>query len=275
MRPILSSILLTTLALCTLSAWSQSRPQGVALPATPILNQTVPAAPQNMRLLPEGQRGKVSQFIEYQDGKLHIVAEDSTLDSVLMAVSQVTGARVEMPAGLQSERIAVSLGPAPMADVIRALLDSSRFNYLILGSPAHPEIIGSIVIKLRNPSAAAQASAATPAANQAGLPAVPVAGQPVTPQAVARQALYQKFLAAQQSQQQQQPLAQQPQAIQQFQQQQLMQQQLLQQQQQQQQLLAQQQQQQQLMLQQQQQQMAQRQEQVQEMGNAPEPQDQQ
>jgi hypothetical protein len=268
LSPTRSSISLLALALC-----AQSPQRAAALPARPVLNQTVPATPptirQNMRLLADGQRGKVAQFIEYQDGKLHIVAEDSTLDGVLQAISQVTGARIDLPAGLQPERIAVTLGPAPMADVVRALLDSSRFNYVILGSPAHPEAIGSIVIKLRNPSnAPVQAASAMPGTNQPGLPGAPVAGQPLakdfygqarlpnslTPQeaALSRQELYQKYMSAQQNQRQQQQLIQQQQLVQQ--------QQLLQQQQ--------------LIQQQQQQQLIRQQEQAQEMGNPTAPQEQ-
>jgi hypothetical protein len=209
LHPIRPAISLTILVLCSISGvWAQAAQPATAMPPRPVLGVSSPQnMHQNLHLLADGQKGQVAQFIEYQDGKLRIIAEDSTLDRVLQAVSQVTGTRIELPSGLQPERIAVTLGPAPMADVIRALLDSSRFNYVILGSPSHPENISSVVIKLRDPSNnPVQAVSAVPTPAQPYFPAVPAAaltGQPLpggaTQQAIlAQQQAYQNYVAAQQ-----------------------------------------------------------------------------
>ena len=222
-------VLLLAVAVCALSATAQNpAPYPVA---KPVAKNAAPL--QSVRLLPDSQKGQIAQFIEYQEGKLRVVAEDSTLDSVLQAISQVTGTRIELPPGMLSERIAVTLGPAPMAEVMHALLDSSRFNYVIMGSPQQPDAISSIVIKLRAPNAPLQPGSVTP--GQPGYPGTPVTGQPfngapqpygATAESIqAQQARYQQYVAAQQDQQQKLQLMQQQQQQQLMQQQQLVQQQ--------------------------------------------------
>jgi len=47
---------------------------------------------------------------------------------------QQTGAEIEIPSA--TERVVTHLGPGPARDVMADLLNGSRFNYVLLGSPA-------------------------------------------------------------------------------------------------------------------------------------------
>lgn len=62
------------------------------------------------------------------------MAENSTLADVLNAVRQKTGAVIESPPSAARERVVISIGPAPANDVLTALLNGSKFDYIILGS---------------------------------------------------------------------------------------------------------------------------------------------
>src|SRR5262245_60317508 len=72
--------------------------------------------------------------VSYSNGMLGIVAENSTLADVLTAVRQKTGTNIDAPASAASERVVISIGPAPANSVLAALLNGSRFDYIILGS---------------------------------------------------------------------------------------------------------------------------------------------
>lgn len=72
--------------------------------------------------------------VSYNAGQLSIVAENSTLADVLNAVRQKTGAVIESPPSAARERVVISIGPAPANDVLTALLNGSKFDYIILGS---------------------------------------------------------------------------------------------------------------------------------------------
>lgn len=94
----------------------------------------------------------------FQDGLLTIVAENSTLGDILRAVHAKTGAIVDVP-GNATERVVSQLGPAPAREVLAALLNGSRFNYVILGSAANPDAVQQIVLTSKSGEGGAVASA--------------------------------------------------------------------------------------------------------------------
>jgi hypothetical protein len=59
-----------------------------------------------------------------------------------------TGALLELPAG-RNERVFGRWGPGPARDVLAALFNGSRFNYLMLGTTANPAGLSRIVLSLR------------------------------------------------------------------------------------------------------------------------------
>jgi hypothetical protein len=72
--------------------------------------------------------------VSFQDGLLRIHTERATLSQVLFEVQRQTGAEIAIPAGAESEEIAVELGPAPAREVLAALLNGSRYNFIFVGN---------------------------------------------------------------------------------------------------------------------------------------------
>lgn len=105
--------------------------------------------------LPSGPTGPIQQVpldwmapvapqVAYEKGQLTIVAPNSTLGDILRAVRKQTGAEIEIPDA--KERVVTHLGPGPARDVIAELLNGSRFNYVLLGSPQDPTVLTRVVL---------------------------------------------------------------------------------------------------------------------------------
>ena len=73
------------------------------------------------------------------------MAENSTLADILRAVRTQTGAAIEVPPNA-TERVVAHLGPGPARDVLAALLNGSHFNYVMLGSAAHPDSVDRLIL---------------------------------------------------------------------------------------------------------------------------------
>jgi hypothetical protein len=111
--------------------------------------------------LPSGTRGPVPQIpldaipavapqISYQDGMLTIVAPNSTLGDILRGVRKHTAADIDIPT-TASERVATRLGPGPAREVVAELLNGSRFNYVLLGSPENANLLVRVVLVAKTP----------------------------------------------------------------------------------------------------------------------------
>jgi len=104
-----------------------SGPTGRAVPQMP-LDSIKPIAPQ----------------VTFQNGQLTIDAPNSTLADVLRAVKKQTNADIEIPDA--TDRVATHLGPGPARAVVAELLNGSKFNYVLLGSPDDPNLLTKVVL---------------------------------------------------------------------------------------------------------------------------------
>jgi len=106
--------------------------------------------------LPSGPLGPLPQFpldslpavppqVNFEDGQLTISTPNSTLGDVLRAVHSKTLADMEIPAGA-TDRVALHLGPGPAREVVATLLNGSRFNYVLLGTPGDPAKLAKVVL---------------------------------------------------------------------------------------------------------------------------------
>jgi hypothetical protein len=102
-------------------------------PPPPTLEQTPPTAPN----------------VTLRNGELTIDAQNSTLSQVLHAVQTLTGASVEIPGGASSERVVTHLGPGQPSDVLKTLLNGSKFDYVILGVNGDPGGVQKIILTPR------------------------------------------------------------------------------------------------------------------------------
>ncbi|HEX4066532.1 MAG TPA: hypothetical protein VHZ09_10960 [Acidobacteriaceae bacterium] len=87
--------------------------------------------------------------ITCRGGELTVVAENSTLGSILTAVQGCIGIRFDVPADSREERTFVHLGPAPVPAVLRSLLESSGDDFVIEPSASNPDAIQSVILIAR------------------------------------------------------------------------------------------------------------------------------
>jgi hypothetical protein len=129
--------------------------------------------------LPSGPQGPVPQVpldaiapvapqVSYQDGQLTIVAPNSTLGDILRGVRKHTSADIEIPP-TASERVVTRLGPGPAREVMAELLNGSRFNYILLGSPDNANLLVRVVLVAKT------GDTPTPAAGDKAAPSAEVA----------------------------------------------------------------------------------------------------
>jgi hypothetical protein len=108
----------------------------------PPLPYTGPTGP--IQQVPLDWMAPLSPQVTYDRGQLTIVALNSTLGDILRAVRKQTGAEIDIPEA--KERVVTHLGPGPARDVIAELLNGSRFNYVLLGSPADQSVLTRVVL---------------------------------------------------------------------------------------------------------------------------------
>lgn len=121
------------------SAHSQKKKKQQELPP-------LPSGPTGQKLqpLPLDSLTPVLPQVSYENGQLTIVAPNSTLGDILRAVRKQTGAEIEIPSA--TDRVVTHLGPGPARDVMAELLNGSRFNYVLLGSPEDPAALTRVVL---------------------------------------------------------------------------------------------------------------------------------
>jgi len=136
--PILLSLLWST-AYATQQHTAHKRPAKAVQPA-PDPPPAPPPPPPTLEQMPA-----VAPEVRFSHGQLTIVAENSTLSDILRAVHAQTGAAIEVPPNA-TERVATHLGPGPARDVLATLLNGSHFNYVMVGSPMHPDSVDRLIL---------------------------------------------------------------------------------------------------------------------------------
>lgn len=112
--------------------------------------RTLPAKQEQSALpLSAGQTVPRPPMVTYFRGQLTIVAENSSLADILSAVCKETGAVVDLRPGSGSDRVASRMGPGPARDMLAALLNGSRFDYVMTASPSNPAGVEHIILIAR------------------------------------------------------------------------------------------------------------------------------
>jgi hypothetical protein len=153
--------------------------------------QRKPKKPVQLAPLPSGPTGPVQQIpldsiapvppqVSYQNSRLTIVAPNSTLGDVLRAVRKQTGAEIDIPSA--PERVVTHLGPGPAREVVAELLNGSRFNYVLLGSPADDALLTRVVLVAKTGPDTVSPPSGPSLAEQQQLGIVPNSAAPVVPQ---------------------------------------------------------------------------------------------
>lgn len=134
----------------------------------------LPSGPtgQAVPQVPLDSIGAVPPQVVFEHNQLTIIAPNSTLADILRAVRKQTGADIEVPAA--PERVVTHLGPGPARDVVSELLNGSRFNYILLGSPSDDSVLTRVVLVPKGPDNVGPMNpGAQPGNVQASIPAQP------------------------------------------------------------------------------------------------------
>ncbi len=118
----------------------QPAPTSVATAATiPVPQPVVSPAPS-----PEPMAA-----VNYAQGQLTVVSQSASLGTVLKMISAKTGAVIDVAPELQNEPVVAQIGPSAVRDVMTALLDSPKIDYIIMGSGAAPGGLGRVLVRTR------------------------------------------------------------------------------------------------------------------------------
>jgi hypothetical protein len=135
-------VILVSVSLCGLSSASSHSQRKAKKPQLPPL----PSGPLGpVPQVPLDSTPAVAPHVSYTGGQLTIIAPNSTLGDILRAVRKQTSAEMDVPASA-NERVVTQLGPGPAREVVAELLNGSRFNYVLLGSPADASALTRVVL---------------------------------------------------------------------------------------------------------------------------------
>jgi hypothetical protein len=87
--------------------------------------------------------------VHYAQGQLTVTSQNASLGTVLKLISTKTGAAIDVAPELQNEPVVAQIGPSPIKDVMSALLDSPRIDYIIMGSGAADGGLQRILVRTR------------------------------------------------------------------------------------------------------------------------------
>ena len=117
--------------------------------------------PQQSQPLPGTAGPAVPPVVTYRDGLLTVQAMNSSLSSVLSAIRSKAGIEFEGAENV-SERVAISLGPAPEGEVLSAILAGSRYDFVAIGRADSPAIVQRVILTVKNKTGGAQEAQAQP-----------------------------------------------------------------------------------------------------------------
>jgi hypothetical protein len=103
-------------------------------------------------------------LVTYREGLLTVQAANSSLNSVLTAIRSKTGIEFEGQENV-SDRVALSLGPAPAGEVLSAIFSGSKFGFVAIGRPDNPAIVQRVILTPKTQPGAVAAAQPQPRQN--------------------------------------------------------------------------------------------------------------
>ena len=127
------------------------QPSPAASPVvTPLAANLAPApvsAPATMAPAPTPEP---TATVHYAQGQLSVTSQNASLGMVLKLISAKTGATIDLAPELQNEPVVAQIGPSAVRDVMTALLDSPKIDYIIMGSGAADGGLQRILVRTRH-----------------------------------------------------------------------------------------------------------------------------
>lgn len=87
--------------------------------------------------------------VQYAQGLLTVTSQNASLGMVLKLISAKTGATIDLAPELQNEPVVAQIGPSAARDVMTALLDSPKIDYIVMGSSAANGGLGRVLVRTR------------------------------------------------------------------------------------------------------------------------------
>jgi hypothetical protein len=100
--------------------------------------------------------------VSYNNGLLWVDARKATLAEVLYQVHLRTCADIPIPAGAEQEQVVMTAGPGPAKDVLAAVLNGSRFNFVLVGTAQDQNSLRSVILTPKMDGGFQQVMTATP-----------------------------------------------------------------------------------------------------------------
>ena len=133
--------------------------RGAQIPGATVTAPTASQSQQPVSRTDSPVGPAVAPVVTYRDGLLTVQALNSNLSSVVTAIRNKTGIEFEGAENI-TERVAISLGPAPEGDVLAAIFSGSKYDFVALGRPDSPSIVQRVILTVKNkPGAPAEAQA--------------------------------------------------------------------------------------------------------------------
>lgn len=95
----------------------------------------------------------VAPVVTYHDGLLSVQAMNSNLSSVVTAIRNKTGIEFEGMENI-SERVVLSLGPAPAGEVISAIFSGPKYDFVAIERPDSPGIVQRVMVTVKSKAGA-------------------------------------------------------------------------------------------------------------------------
>jgi hypothetical protein len=107
------------------------------------------ASPEAQGAVQSNQPGAPPPVAEVTAGELTIRANGQDFATVLDAVRSATGITIEMPAVNQPEPVFMTMGPVSTRDALVALLEGTKYNYVIVGSQENAQLVKRVILSER------------------------------------------------------------------------------------------------------------------------------
>ena len=111
------------------------------------------ASPEGQGTVQSNQTSAPPPVAEVSAGQLTIRANGQDFATVLDAVRSATGITIEMPAVNQPEPVFMTMGPVSTRDALVALLEGTKYNYVIVGSQENAQLVKRVILSERTSQA--------------------------------------------------------------------------------------------------------------------------
>jgi hypothetical protein len=88
-------------------------------------------------------------IVSYSDGELTVAGHGARLGQILETIKALTGIALDVPPGSTDNQIFDDVGPAPIREALRQLLDGAKLNYVIRGSAEDPQSVKQLILTAR------------------------------------------------------------------------------------------------------------------------------